>query len=271
MLCSLIGNKSFEKILFFLLLNGKCYAAQLSQRFNSPLTPLQHALNKLEKNGVLLSHCEGKTRFFSFNPSYQLLAELETLLKKAYTYLSVSDKKLYYSPTFHAKPSRQGKYLGAKTPSSQKTLQAVWEKLRQVQTLCFSAKSKSLGMHSGGNGIGKGTVEASKESDSVLLFHEKGSWVSEEHKQFDFSNIFRWTLHLQEGRISLEHLRFGANHPVFLFSLVPIDAHTLESFDSHVCNQDSYFGQLLCDKHFVQFNWRVIGPNKNEEIDYMYT
>lgn len=95
--------------------------------------------------------------------------------------------------------------------------------------------------------------------------------MSEENKRFDFSNVFPWSLKAESGVITLEHLRFGAQNPVFLFSLIPVDAHTLESLDSHVCNQDSYFGQVRCDKHFVQFNWRIIGPKKNEEIDYLYT
>jgi hypothetical protein len=271
MVHSLITNKSVEKILFFLLLNSKCYAAQLSHRFKTPLTPLQHALGKLEKNGVLISHVEGKTRFFEFNPSYHLLPELETLLKKSYLHLSSQQKKLYYSPLFPVKTPRPT--IGKHSSVAVKTLDLVWAKLQSVQTLCFSAKSKSIGSASvsGWNGIGKGNVEIKRAESAILIFNERGSWTSEDHKQFEFSNVFRWTFQPEFGSIMLEHLRFGVQNPVFLFSLAPIDAHTLESVDSHVCNGDSYFGQLRFDKHYLQFNWRVIGPKKNEEIDYLYT
>jgi len=270
MLALFLTNKSVEKILFFLLLNGRCYAAQLSQRFGSPLTPIQYALSKLEKSGVLISHSEGKTRFFEFNPSYPLLSELEALLKKAYMHLPPHQKKIYYSPSFPVKTLRQ-RYSGSSVPTTQKTLKMVWDKLQQVQTLCFSAKSKCLGQPSGWNGIGKGSVELKQAEEHQLIFQERGSWVSEENKHFEFSNVFRWTFKSESGVIQLEHLRFGIQNPVFLFSLIPIDAHTLESLDSHVCNGDSYFGQLRCDRHYVQFNWRVIGSKKNEEIDYVYT
>lgn len=271
LLHALFTNKSIEKILFFLLLNGRCYGSQLAQRLDTPLTPLQHSLQKLEKSGVLRCHYEGKTRYFEFNPNFTLLLELESLLKKAYTLLPACEKKLYYSPTFPIRPSPRKPIAGPHTLSSQKTLQSFWEKLVSIQTMCFSAKSKSMGQITGWNGIGKGVVEVKFEEETVLIFKERGSWISEEKKEHDFSNVFRWTLQLQQGVITLEHLRFGAQHPVFLFSLIPVDANTLESIDSHVCNDDSYFGQIRCDKHFIQFNWRVIGPKKNEEIDYLYT
>jgi hypothetical protein len=74
-----------------------------------------------------------------------------------------------------------------------------------------------------------------------------------------------------QGVITLEHLRFGIKHPVYLFTLVPQDEKTLESQEPHICKEDSYFGKVRCDNHFIQLNWRVIGPKKNEEIDYLYT
>jgi hypothetical protein len=270
MLASLIGNKSIEKILFFLLLNGKAYASQLSQRFEAPLTPLQHSLQKLEKNDILLSHYEGKTRFYKFNPSYPLLSELETLLKKAYTFLPIPEQKLYYSPSFSMRPQVRRKPFSSS--AGKQTVLKLWDKLGGIQTMCFSAKSKALGHStSGWNGIGKGSVDVKVEEENTLIFHERGSWTSEDSKELDFSNVFRWVYQPSREAITLEHLRFGAQNPVFLFSLIAVDENTLESIDSHVCNNDSYFGQIRCDKHFVQFNWRIIGPKKNEEIDYLYT
>jgi hypothetical protein len=271
MLSSLISNKSAEKILFYLLLNSKCYATQLSQRLETPLTPLQHALQKLEDGGVLISHSEGKTRHFEFNPNYPLLHELEVLLKKAYTYLPIQQKKLYYSPQFSNVAQNKNNSSPAGPLTSRAAIFGLWEKLRDIKTMTFSAKSKSVSGISGWNGIGKGNVEVKIEEGNTLIFHERGSWNSEENKRFDFSNVFRWTLKADDGAITLEHLRFGNQNPVFLFSLIPTDSHTLESLESHTCNQDSYFGQLRCDKHFIQFNWRIIGPKKNEEIDYLYT
>lgn len=85
-----------------------------------------------------------------------------------------------------------------------------------------------------------------------------------------FSNVFRWTLDRKAGVISLEHLRRGLDRPVFLFHLAPSGIQSLSSVDSHLCGDDTYFGQIHFDLYAFRLNWRVIGPKKNEEIDYFY-
>jgi hypothetical protein len=86
------GNKNVQKILLFLFVNGKCYGTQLHHLLKSSLTPIQKALLRLEKGGIILSNYEGKTRLYQFNPAYPLLTELEQLLKKAYTLLHLLRK-----------------------------------------------------------------------------------------------------------------------------------------------------------------------------------
>lgn len=110
-----------------------------------------------------------------------------------------------------------------------------------------------------------------KESSQILIFHEKGVWRNKQGEDLHFSNIFRWTLDRHAGVISLEHLRRGVDHPVFLFHLSPTNQYTLSSVDSHLCESDTYFGELHVDAHSLRLHWRVIGPKKNEEIDYYYS
>ncbi len=96
MLEVLCGNKTVEKILIFLFVNGKCYGTQLHRLLKIALTPIQKALIRLEKGNLIISHYEGKTRLYQFNPAYPLLHELELLLKKTYTLLPACEKKEYY-------------------------------------------------------------------------------------------------------------------------------------------------------------------------------
>src|SRR5437868_15389637 len=96
MLEVLCGNKNVQRILIFLFVNGKCYGTQLHRSLETPLTPLQNALNRLEKGGLIISYYEGKTRLYQFNPAYPLIGELEYMLKKAYTLLPANKKKEYY-------------------------------------------------------------------------------------------------------------------------------------------------------------------------------
>jgi len=84
MLEGLCGSESVRKILLFLFIHEQCYGSQLQKLLKTPLTPIQKALLRLEKGGVLSSLYEGKIRIYRFNLSYPLLAELQQLLKKAY-------------------------------------------------------------------------------------------------------------------------------------------------------------------------------------------
>ncbi len=259
----LFGNKNVEKILIFLFVNGRCYGAQLHRIFDTPLTPLQKVLIRLEKGGLLNSQYEGKTRIYRFNQGFPLLSELEQLLKKAYTLLPSNEKKLYYLGN-----DIRG-FRHNNTMKSLHTLLGFWETLSTVKRLSFHAHSKSK-VNSGWNGRGTGDIHVEKTGSHVLVFNEKGIWKSTDNQEMSFTNIFRWTLDRVSGVVSLEHLRRGIDNPVFLFHLAPSSAQSLSSVDSHLCEGDAYFGKVDFDQHSIRLHWRVIGPKKNEEIEYSY-
>lgn len=249
----LVGNKTVQKILLFLFVNGKCYGTQMHKLLQISLTPIQKALLRLEKGGLIISYLEGKTRLYQFNPSFPLLAEVEELLKKAYTLLPPQEKKDYYVAKEKLKPSE----------NRVETLFVFWDKLTKVTELRFKSKSKEW------NRRGKGEVLVTKEPNS-LLFHEKGHWLTPHGEEVTFTNVFRWTFDRDAALITLEHLRFGPDVPVFLFHLAPTSRHSLTSVDAHLCGGDTYFGKIQLDRYGLKLNWRVIGPKKNEEIDYFY-
>lgn len=254
MLHGLFGNKSIERILLFLLVNEKTYATQLHRILNTPLTPVQKALEKLEREGILKSQYEGKTRFFCFNPDYPLLNELENLLKKAYILLAPREKSLYY--------------FVRRIPTTRKMnlslLDTFWERLRCVSQVTFQFRSRS-----GNKGHGTGVVTVEDQS-SQLVFHEKGAWEGLQSQEFNFRNVFRWTKNRIDGMVTLEHLRFGVRNPVFLFHLVPAGPDYLESLHAHLCGQDTYFGQIVINPTALILTWRILGPKKNEEVTYTY-
>lgn len=264
MLEALVGSKTVQKILIFLFVNGKCYGTQLHQVLKTALTPLQKALIRLEKGGIVVSYYEGKTRLYQFNQGFALLPELEHLLRKAYTLLPANEKKKYYV-------AKESSVLrSAYSENKVDVLFSFWGKLALVQHLHFHAKTNT-NEELGWNGKGRGEVSVTAEAGSVLVFKEKGSWQNQLGEEMNFSNTFRWTLDRQNGLIALEHLRLGANHPVFLFHLAPTGNQALSSVDAHLCSEDVYFGHIHFDAHSIRLNWRVIGPKKNENISYIYT
>lgn len=111
MLESLFGTPIIEKILFFLIMNKKCYPSQLRETFNNPLFSFQRALARLEKGGVVVSYKEGKTLVYQFNPRYPFLPELKAFLHKAYAFFPDDIREEYYEPVIRKRPRRHGKPL----------------------------------------------------------------------------------------------------------------------------------------------------------------
>jgi hypothetical protein len=111
MLEALFGNQTIECVLFYLLKNKTCYALQLKKQFQSALSPIQQALLRLERGGVVVSTLVGKTRIFQFNPRYIFIKKLRSFLQKAYETLPEEMKKKYYEPVERKRPRRSGKPL----------------------------------------------------------------------------------------------------------------------------------------------------------------
>src|SRR5262249_24526572 len=138
MLHGLFGNRNVERILLFLFVNEKCYATQIQSLLHVPLTPIQKALLRLEKENIINSHYEGKMLVFRFNPYYPFHSELEMLLKKTYTLLSPQEKKRY---CFIHKPRLLFDEEIDRERTRKDALLDFWNRLKSVKYLSFSAKS----------------------------------------------------------------------------------------------------------------------------------
>lgn len=111
MLEALFGNPVIEKILFYLLVNQKCYPFQLKKIFQTPLYSFQRAFMRLEKGGIVTRSLEGKTTMYQFNPRYFFLEELKVFLLKAYESFPEEFREKYYELNIRTRPRRQGKPL----------------------------------------------------------------------------------------------------------------------------------------------------------------
>ncbi len=266
MLDGLIGSKSAAKILLFLFVNEKCYGSQIQMLLQTALTPIQKALKKLETEGIITSHYEGKLHIYQINATYPLRIELEQLLKKAYSLLSSQEKKLY---CFIHKPRLSFQEEILRHQNKKLELLKFWDHLIKINQLSFSAKSREGESHMIKNG--KAEVLILMPSPSICIFQEKGFWLQDQTPETAFNNSFRWTLDTTASLITLEHLRYGLTHPVFLFHLTPTKPFMLEAVDAHLCAADTYLGSILWNATHIDFHWRIIGPLKNDELMYHYT
>jgi len=146
-----------------------------------------------------------------------------------------------------------------------------WERLKIVKVCTRFVRPKSMSKI-GQDRVGKGQVLVAPSIDTTtLLFHEVGSWQAVgSQRDISFKNVFRWNLDQNKGMVSLEHLRFGFDQPVFLFYLIPIKKNLLTSLDFHVCKEDIYFAAILWDNDSIRLKWRIVGPKKDEAIDCCY-
>ena len=86
MLEPILGSRSSEQVLIFLIARGKGYATEIAKFYDVNLYAIQNQFERLENADVLVSKKVGRTRVYEFNPRYLFLSELKSLLKKALSF-----------------------------------------------------------------------------------------------------------------------------------------------------------------------------------------
>jgi hypothetical protein len=144
----------------------------------------------------------------------------------------------------------------------------IWERLKQITSLNFTARSANSG--TGWNGTGKGYVNVELVSGEVMLFSESGTWATNSGTELAFSNRYRWSLSTRREILKLEHLRYGDDRPVKLLELYCNTDLRWKTSTPHICNKDRYTLEINCSSPWISMDWQVIGPAKNEQICYRY-
>lgn len=133
-----------------------------------------------------------------------------------------------------------------------------WNRLAQVTGFTVHAKqNRQLN-------FGRGSVVITHVSSEVLIYDEKGTWGIS-----NFTNKLRWTIDNNNAMISLEHLRYGVNNPVFLIHFIA-DKESLVSPVPHICANDRYCGKVILNNSSFHLIWTIKGPKKNEILDFFY-
>jgi len=147
------------------------------------------------------------------------------------------------------------------------SLTEVLSLLRQVRSLRFDARSEAA---TGWDGVGTGAVAISEPAFGVVVFDEAGTWQPRApgRSAVGFKNVFRWSVVGESLR--LEHLRFGADHPVLLFDMAPGEDGLWREISPHQCREDCYTASLVVEEKQVVVAWSIVGPRKREAITYTY-
>ena len=109
MLESIFGNKTTERILFFIERYGEGYPSGIAATFGMRVNAVQQQLKRLENGGVVSSRLMGKVRIYRFNPNYPFEKEVRAILSKAIDFLPKKEIEKYYMK--RTRPRKQGKPL----------------------------------------------------------------------------------------------------------------------------------------------------------------
>lgn len=149
-------------------------------------------------------------------------------------------------------------------------IQQLWDIFKSIRQMEFTAKCRRI-PPSFETRKGNGQVILEQPTEDTLILFEKGNWKAiQSETSIAFTNVFRWRLEKLQKSIALEHLRFGKNRPVFLFTLVLVEDYLLQSIKPHECKEDTYSGKLLFNTHNIHLQWKITGPQKNEVIETHY-
>ncbi len=146
-------------------------------------------------------------------------------------------------------------------------LESFFQQLACVKKITISAQSMVNSNLKTNHAIG--SVNVSKPSNRELIFTEEGFWGdSEEH--IHFTNKLRWAIDKEKNLISLEHLRQGIENPVLLFHFSLKKHNKLICAQAHLCDPDTYLGEISWTEEQIEYQCRVEGPQKNDLLIYYY-
>ena len=108
-LSGLTGNETASKVLLYLESYGSGYPRAISEAFKIAISQVQRQLERLEREGILVSRLIGKTRLYEWNPRCFYLEDLKKILSKSLERLPESVKEKYFRQRL--RPRRKGKPL----------------------------------------------------------------------------------------------------------------------------------------------------------------
>ena len=106
---ALFGNNVAKLCLLYIVNYGEGYINGIAKAFATSPGQVQRQLEKLEREGILVSQFSGNTKMFRINPRLAIRKELTALIEKMLTLLPESETQKYFRE--RRRPRRTGKQL----------------------------------------------------------------------------------------------------------------------------------------------------------------
>lgn len=98
------------------------------------------------------------------------------------------------------------------------------------------------------------------------LFTEQGYYSTPHHQKIKTNN----KLHFQNNGLDLKVSHFRYQKPVSLVELRNENNGDWLTIKPYLCGQDNYTAELMLTPNGFILNWHIIGPHKNERLNYQY-
>ena len=109
MIENLVGNKTAEKVLLYIVNYNEGHTSGISHTFAISKSQVRKQLIRLEDGGILIGRSVGNLRMFQINPRCPYKKELENLLEKILSLIPKNEIEKYYRQ--RRRPRRTGKDL----------------------------------------------------------------------------------------------------------------------------------------------------------------
>lgn len=80
---AVLGSTGAERVLIVIAGRGKAYAREIAKIFDLNPPAVHKQLDRMERDGLLVSQEVGRTRVYEFNPRFAFREELQAMLEKA--------------------------------------------------------------------------------------------------------------------------------------------------------------------------------------------
>lgn len=120
----------------------------------------------------------------------------------------------------------------------------------------------------GGSHYGEGLTTVRSESAAEVILFDCGRWSRPTHLRF--SGGYRWNFANAVDGFKIDHIRHGADNPVFLAALVPVNPFLYKNLESYHCEADSYDVEVRFMEEEVVMQWSIRGPRKNQNLCIRY-
>jgi hypothetical protein len=116
---------------------------------------------------------------------------------------------------------------------------------------------------------GIGEIDNATPDENSIIFKEKGFWNINRGPRVTFRNAYQWSV--LENTLSLARYGYDMSSPNPLVDFEFSEGPEWLNISPYICGRDTYDATLRWSDKSLQLLWIVIGPKKDQTVEYLYS